>query len=155
MKKAPRRCLGVCRDSRISIHDEWTIRYANLRYFSEKDYFLIEISLIILQGLPAATTLSGIHLVTTEPAPIVTLLPIVTPGRIVTLPPIHTLSPILTGSAHSWRVFLSIGSVLWQAVYMLTLGPMKQSSPIVTGASSRIVRLKFAKNRSPMLICFP
>ena len=49
---------SVCRDSRISIHDEWTIRYANLRYFSEKDYFLIEISLIILQGLPVDNAFS-------------------------------------------------------------------------------------------------
>lgn len=110
---------------------------------------------MILQGLPTATTLSGIHFATTDPAPIVTLLPIVTPGRIVTVPPTQTLSPIFTGSAHFLRVFLSIGSVLWQAVYMLTLGPIKQSSPIVTGASSKIVRLKFAKNRFPMLICFP
>ena len=78
-----------------------------------------------LQGFPTATTLSGISLVTTEPAPMVTLLPMVTPGSMVTLPPIHTLSPMVTGSAHSLRVLRSTGSVLWHAVYMLTLGPMK------------------------------
>ena len=82
--------------------------FMNLMYFYM--YF------ITLQGFPAATTLSGISLVTTEPAPIVTLLPIVTPGSIVTLPPIHTLSPTLTGFAHSFLVLRSTGSVLWQAV---------------------------------------
>ena len=39
-------------------------------------------------GTPTATELSGILLVTTAPAPIMTLLPIVTPGRIMTLFPI-------------------------------------------------------------------
>lgn len=50
-----------------------------------------------LQGFPKASTLSGISLVTTLPAPIVTLLPIVTPGKIIEFPPIHTLSPMVTG----------------------------------------------------------
>ena len=75
-----------------------------------------QISFITLQGLPTATTLDGMSLVTTDPAPMVTLSPIVTPGRMVTLPPIQTLFPIVTGSAHSFRVFLSAGSVLWHAV---------------------------------------
>lgn len=61
-------------------------------------------------------TLSGISFVTTDPAPMVTLFPIVTPGRMVTLPPIHTLWPMVTGSAHSRLEFRSTGSVLWQAV---------------------------------------
>jgi len=39
-----------------------------------------------------ATTLSGIFFVTTEPEPITTLLPIVTPGFITTFPPIQTSS---------------------------------------------------------------
>lgn len=54
-----------------------------------------------LHGLPTATVLEGMSLTTTEPAPMVTLSPMVTPGRMVTLPPIHTLSPMVTGSAHS------------------------------------------------------
>ena len=69
-----------------------------------------------LQGLPTATVFEGISLTTTEPAPMVTLSPIVTPGRMVTLPPIQTLLPIETGLAHSWRLLRSTGSVLWQAV---------------------------------------
>ena len=65
-----------------------------------------------LQGLPAAMQFEGISLTTTEPAPMVTLSPMVTPGRMVTLPPIHTLSPMVTGSAHSLRLLRSTGSVL-------------------------------------------
>ena len=57
--------------------------------------------LMTLQGLPTATVFDGISLTTTEPAPMVTLLPMVTPGRMVTLPPIHTLWPMVTGFAHS------------------------------------------------------
>jgi len=48
---------------------------------------------MILQGFPKASTLSGISFVTTLPAPIVTLLPMVIPGKTTVLPPIHTLSP--------------------------------------------------------------
>ena len=84
--------------------------------------------------------LSGMSLVTTEPAPIVQLLPILIPGKIVTEPPIQQLFPIVTGHAHSWRVLRSMGLVLWHAVYMDTLGPMKTSSPIMTIASSNTVK---------------
>ena len=45
--------------------------------------------------------LSGISLTTTEPAPITTLLPIVTPPKTQTLPPIHTLSPTFIAFAVS------------------------------------------------------
>lgn len=46
-------------------------------------------------GLPAATQLSGMSLTTTDPAPIVTLLPIEIPPIIVTLAPSETLLPIV------------------------------------------------------------
>ena len=36
-----------------------------------------------------------------------------------------------------------------------SFGPIKQSSPMVTGASSSTVKLKLAKNRLPTLICLP
>jgi len=52
-----------------------------------------------LQGFPTATVFDGISPITTEPAPMVTLSPMVTPGRMVTLPPIHTLLPMVTGLA--------------------------------------------------------
>ena len=41
-----------------------------------------QICLITLHGLPTATTSDGISFVTTDPAPMVTLSPIVTPGSI-------------------------------------------------------------------------
>ena len=44
------------------------------------------ISLTILQGFPTAITLSGRSFVTTLPAPITTLFPIVTPGMTQELP---------------------------------------------------------------------
>ena len=56
---------------------------------------------ITLHGFPTATVFDGISPTTTEPAPMVTLSPMVTPGRMVTLPPIHTLLPMVTGFAHS------------------------------------------------------
>ena len=50
---------------------------------------------IILQGFPTAITLLGISFVTTLPAPIIVLSPILTPGKITTLPPIQTSLPIV------------------------------------------------------------
>lgn len=46
-------------------------------------------------GFPAAIALSGILFTTTEPAPIVTLLPILTFPIIVTFAPKETLLPIV------------------------------------------------------------
>ena len=60
-----------------------------------------EIFLITLQGLPAAITPDGISLVTTLPAPITELSPILTPGIIHALPPIQTLFPILIDTVFS------------------------------------------------------
>ena len=54
-----------------------------------------------LQGLPAATVQAGMSFVTTLPAPITVLAPIVTPGQITVQPPIHTLSPIVIGLPYS------------------------------------------------------
>ena len=51
------------------------------------------------QGLPAAIVLSGISLVTTLPAPITALSPMVTPCRTVTFAPSHTFLPICIGLA--------------------------------------------------------
>ena len=45
------------------------------------------------QGLPTATTFEGISFTTTEPPPITTFEPMVTPGITCTPAPIHTLSP--------------------------------------------------------------
>lgn len=82
-------------------------------------------------GFPAMTQSDGNDFVTTDPAPTTTLSPKVTPGRIVAPPPIHTLSPMVMGSAHSMSRFLSSASRGWQAVYRLTLGPMKEIGRVV------------------------
>ena len=49
------------------------------------------------QGLPTATTLSGMSFTTTEPPPMTTFEPIFTPGITCTPAPIHTLSPTVMG----------------------------------------------------------
>jgi hypothetical protein len=50
-----------------------------------------------LAGFPAQISFSGIDFVTTLPAPIIELLPIVTPFNIIELAPMNTYSPILMG----------------------------------------------------------
>lgn len=77
-------------------------------------------------------TLSGIDLVTTEPAAITTPLPTVTPGNIVTLAPIHVPSPIITDLQTvllEARCFCSETSCV--AVPINTLGPIKTRFPII------------------------
>ena len=59
------------------------------------------IFLLTLHGFPNAKELSGMSLVTTEPAPITQPSPIVTPPQIVTLPAIQQLSLIVIGLAYS------------------------------------------------------
>ena len=98
-------------------------------------------TLWILQGFPKAVTLEGISLVTTEPAPIVTLSPIVTPGHMQTLPPIHTLFPIFIFFPNSNPLFLNSTLIGWPAVYIPTLGPRKTLSPKVTSQTSKITKL--------------
>ena len=66
---------------------------------------------ITLHGLPAATVSGGIFLVTTLPAPMTLLAPIVTPGQITTLPPTQTLFSMLIGLAYSKAFALTAESV--------------------------------------------
>ena len=51
------------------------------------------------QGTPAAKWLAGMSRVTTLPAPMTQLSPMVTPGQTVTFAPNQQLLPILTGRA--------------------------------------------------------
>ena len=88
------------------------------------------ISLTTLQGFPAANTPAGISLVTTLPAPIIVLSPIVTPGNIVTLVVIHTLFPIVIGRAI--MVEKSFKSCVEVITMFLNENPLL--FPIVTGA---------------------
>ena len=54
-----------------------------------------------LQGLPTAMEFAGISFITTLPAPITQLSPIVTPGITHTFPPNQTLFPTFIGLANS------------------------------------------------------
>ncbi len=55
-------------------------------------------SAITWHGLPTAMESAGMSWVTTAPAPIIELSPMVTPGQITTLPPSHTLLPMVTSA---------------------------------------------------------
>jgi len=84
----------------LGLHFEFSFLYLRESFINNVQILiLIQISFNTLQGFPTAKTLSGTSLVTTLPAPIVTLLPMVTPGSMTVLPPIQTLSPIFTGLA--------------------------------------------------------
>ena len=87
---------------------------SNLPIIFYSTFYLI--SLTFLQGLPYAIELSGMSFVTTLPAPIVTLLPIVTPGSTTTFPPNHTLLPTLIGFTYSKPLFLKSISIGCPAV---------------------------------------
>ena len=66
---------------------------------------------ITLQGLPTAIEFGGMDFVTTEPAPIVQLSPIVTPAKIMLPPPIQQFLPMVIAFAYSMPEVLSIGSI--------------------------------------------
>ena len=65
---------------------------------------------ITLHGFPTAITFDGISFVTTLPAPIIVLSPIVTPGSTITFPPNQTLLPTVIGLAYSSPLFLCLTS---------------------------------------------
>ena len=82
-------------------------------YVLSQHFFLSSsvIGRITLHGFPTATLSEGISFTTTLPAPITTLLPIVTPGITCTPAPNHTLSPTLIGYAYSRPRFLLSKSI--------------------------------------------
>ena len=102
-----------------------------------------------LHGTPTATTFDGIDFLTTLPAPITVLSPIVTPASIVEPAPIQTLLPIVIGFAISSPFFLCSGSVGYSAVVKQQYGAIKTLSPKVTPAPSFITKLWFEQNESP------
>src|SRR5690606_34926619 len=59
------------------------------------------ISRMTRHGFPAANAPAGTSRVTTLPAPMTLLDPMVTPGRTFAPPPIHTSEPIVTGLPNS------------------------------------------------------
>ena len=135
------------------------IRFVDNGYcFSHRSFLLYMLSLsvslrITLQGLPAAKQPAGISRVTTEPAPITEPLPIVTPPQITTFEAIQQSDSITMGRAYSRSVNIprsliyilrSAGNSGCTGVAIVTLGPKKTLSPIVTGAQSSTVKLKLA-----------
>ena len=117
--------------------------------------FSVSTGPIIRQGTPTATTPSGISFVTTLPAPITELEPMVTPGVTIHPPPSQTLSPITMGFANSSPDRRISGSTGCPAVRRLTFGPMSTSLPIVILAQSSMMQLKLAKKPSPISIWCP
>ena len=59
--------------------------------------FYSSIDFKILAGFPATMTFSGTSFVTTDPAAIIELSPILTPGKMTQLPPIQKSFPIVIG----------------------------------------------------------
>ena len=80
-------------------------------------------SLIFRAGTPPTTQLSGTSRVTTAPAAITALLPMVTPGKMVQFPPIHTSRPMATGLAYP-RCRRPAGERGWFTVVISVLGPI-------------------------------
>ena len=98
--------VGIC--SRPALSRRWAEYWA--RFYSESFHTRYSapcppsihrsasvILRITWHGLPTATEWDGISLVTTEPAPITTSSPMVTPGQTTTLPPNHTSLPMVIG----------------------------------------------------------
>lgn len=67
-------------------------------------------------GVPAAMTSGGMSLVTTLPAPMMDLSPMVMPGLMMAAPPIQTSAPMVMGFADSIPVRRSAASMGWVAV---------------------------------------
>src|SRR5690625_2076677 len=108
-------------------------------------YFTVSLScLITVAGLPATTTWSGTSFVITDPDPITTLSPIVTPGLIIAPPPIQALSPMVTGFPYSFPDVRSTGSSGCEAVYICTPGANIQLSPTLISHTSKKTQLKLA-----------
>ena len=86
-------------------------KFIQINFFQNKYIYLIPsfplLILYTLQGFPKAVTLERISFDTTDPASIVTLSPIVTPGKMQTFPPIQTLFPIFILFQNSKSLFLN------------------------------------------------
>lgn len=102
------------------------------------------IFLMTRAGFPTATLKSGISFVTTLPAPIVTPLPMVTPGTTTTLPPSQQSSPIVIGAPPSGPLMPSRrkGSRGCEGVYREQFGPRRVRAPMVIKHVSRNTQLK-------------
>ena len=95
------------------------------------------------QGTPTATTLAGMSCVTTLPAPMTALSPMVTPASTVQPAPSQTRLPTVMGRAISSPSTRSSGSMGCSAVVKQQLGPTNTLSPKRTSAPSVMMRSWF------------
>ena len=90
-------------------------KYCRDLFYADKSEFRRHCSatifLTIRHGLPTAMQSAGMSCVTTDPAPITALSPIVTPGSTVTLAPSQAFSPIVIGRSLKTPFSLSTGSI--------------------------------------------
>ena len=107
-------------------------------YVLSQHFFLSScvIGRITLHGFPTAKLSEGISFTTTLPAPITTLLPIVTPGITCTPAPNHTLFPTLIGYAYSRPRFLLSKSIGCPDVWNPQFGATNTLSPKETPPAS-------------------
>lgn len=85
------RCKGV-----VYIDGRLCVQNSSGRFAIRSDSVILRIT---RQGTPAAKLSDGMSRVTTLPAPMTQLSPIVTPGQTVTFAPNQQLSPMMTGFA--------------------------------------------------------
>ena len=91
-------------------------------------FLLYSIFRMALAGTPAATAFAGTSFVTTAPAAITALSPIMTPGSTVAFAPIQTFFPIRIGAGN--KSCRSSGAILWLRVASTTLWPISAPSPM-------------------------
>lgn len=83
----------------ITASNKRILKARHLHYNKCRAFIFFYITYFItFAGVPTATAFSGISFVTTAPAPITALSPIIIPGSIIAPAPIHTRLPILTGN---------------------------------------------------------
>lgn len=101
----------------------------------------------------------GMSRVTTAPAPITHLSPILTPGRTITPAPIHTSSPtVMSRESCFCPAILEFRSRKpWLEVLNIDLGPTRQFFPNVNlpPMSALKITCSFAEKLSPNTICPP
>lgn len=111
---------------------------------------------IVRAGTPATMVFAGMSLLTTAPAAMTQLSPMVTPGRTMAPAPNQQLAPMMMGrprsqpSARCRALSTGCSTVMsWQP------GPKRVPSPMMMGAMSRMTQLKFRKQPSPKVVFTP
>jgi hypothetical protein len=110
---------------------------------------------ITFAGTPAIMEYAGILCVTTLPAAMTQPSPIVIPGSIIALHAIQTSRPMATGfrSYPCKRISVDFSLYEWFWEYMVTLGPIKVPSPMVTPPPALIMQCLLMETLSPICSC--